>query len=100
MRLAVKVILVALGIAFLIAGFPSPRTGATTGGGSFSRLASAISQQPTTGDQSPADDETGSEQDSRDDFKDRYDFFDAFRRPFLPVKSPPVERLSEAPSRA
>ena len=67
MRLAVKVILVALGIAFLIAGFPSPRTGATTGGGSFSRLASAISQQPTTGDQSPADDETGSEQDSRDD---------------------------------
>ena len=40
------------------------------------------------------------EQDSRDDFKDRYDFFDAFRRPFLPAKSPPVERLSEAPSRA
>ena len=67
MRLVIKVLLVVLGTAFLIAGFPSPRTGATTGGSGFTRVVSAISQQPTTGDQSPADDETGSEQDSRDD---------------------------------
>jgi uncharacterized repeat protein (TIGR04138 family) len=40
------------------------------------------------------------EQDSRDDFKGGYDFFEAFRRPFLPAKSLPVERLSEAHSQA
>jgi uncharacterized membrane protein YkoI len=31
MRLAIKILLVALGVAFLIAGFPSPRTDAATG---------------------------------------------------------------------
>ena len=34
MRLAIKVLLVALGVVLLIAGFPSPRTGATTSSGS------------------------------------------------------------------
>ena len=28
--------------------------------------------------------------DSRDDFKNGYDFFEAFRRPFLPAKTPPM----------
>lgn len=64
MRLAIKILLVALGVAFLIAGFPSPRTDAASGS-RLTRVASAISQQPSG--QSPADDETGSEQDSRDD---------------------------------
>jgi uncharacterized repeat protein (TIGR04138 family) len=40
------------------------------------------------------------EQDSRDDFKGGYDFFEAFQRPFLPAKPSPVERLSEAHSQA
>lgn len=77
MRLAIKVLLVALGTAlliagfpaFLIAGFPSPRTDATTSGGShLARVASAISQQPADRDQSPSDDnESAAEQEGRDE---------------------------------
>ena len=66
MRLAIKVLLVALGTALLIAGLPSPRTDATSGS-RLTRVASAITQQPSGGGQSPDDDEAGSEQDSRDD---------------------------------
>lgn len=38
------------------------------------------------------------EQDSREDFKGGYDFFETFRRPFLPAKGPPAEALREAHS--
>jgi uncharacterized repeat protein (TIGR04138 family) len=41
-----------------------------------------------------------SEQDSRDDFKGGYDFFEAFRQPFLPAHPAPSERLKEAHSQA
>ena len=65
MRLAIKALVVAVCMAFVIAGPPSPRTGTTAGGSGFTPVMSAISQQPSG--QSPADDETGSEQDGRDD---------------------------------
>ena len=41
-----------------------------------------------------------SEKDSRDDFKGGYDFFEAFRQPFLPARPAPPERLREAHSQA
>jgi peptidase YpeB-like protein len=66
MRLASKTLLVALGVAFLIAGFPSPRTGTTTTSGgrhltraSASQQPSARDQRPTDGNESPADQEGG-----------------------------------------
>jgi len=40
------------------------------------------------------------EQDSRDDFKGGYDFFETFRRPFLPANCAPTESLREAHSQA
>jgi uncharacterized repeat protein (TIGR04138 family) len=41
-----------------------------------------------------------SEQDSRDDFKGGYDFFEAFCQPFLPARPAPPEPLREAHSQA
>jgi uncharacterized membrane protein YkoI len=68
MRLAIKIALVALGVALLIAGFPSPRTDATTSRGSrLTRVASAITQQPAERDQSPSDDNESAAQEGRDD---------------------------------
>ena len=40
------------------------------------------------------------EQDRREDFKGGYDFFETFRRPFLPARGAPVEPLREAHSQA
>jgi uncharacterized membrane protein YkoI len=69
MRLASKVILVAVGVAFLIAGLPSPRGTATSGGSDPTGVVSiVIGAQPADPDQPDTDDQQGAaEQDSRDD---------------------------------
>jgi hypothetical protein len=68
MRLAIKVLLVGVGVALLIAGFPSPRTDATTGGGDLTSVGSVTSRQPSDRDQDPTDNEQSpAEREGRDD---------------------------------
>jgi uncharacterized membrane protein YkoI len=69
MRLTIKVLLVGVGVALLIAGLPSPRGTATSGGSDPTGVVSIVTgAQPADPDQPDTDDEQGAaEQEGRDD---------------------------------